>query len=125
MSERKRTTIKLEEPILDGTNVLTEIILRDPLYSDYRECGEVVTYVEDNGRGMPVVIDATVFKYIERCLVSPKSFLLLDHLTLNDGRKLREWLIGFFRRDVAATEGSTTSSPTSSGEPAASPSPTP
>lgn len=124
MSEPKRTTIKLEEPILDGNNVLTEIVLRHPLYSDYRECGEVVTYVEDNGRGVPVVVDATVFRYVERCLVSPKSFLLLDHLTLADGRKIREWLLGFFRRDAVATEGSTTSSPTSSGEQAGSPSPT-
>ena len=121
MPESKRTTIKLEEPILDGGTVLNEIILRAPLYADYRELGDPWTiFYDEKGRGAPMDRTDVIFAYVERCLVSPKNFLLLEHLTLGDARKLRQWVEGFFRQGVEAKEGSTTSSPTSSSGSAAS-----
>ena len=123
MSDNPRTTIKLERPLVTGDGPVMEIVLRDPLYSDYRALGELVTFAyDDQGRGVPVEMESVIFGYVERCLVSPKSFLLLEHVTLNDARKLRQWVLRFFRSDAVAKEGSTTSSQTSSGEPAASPS---
>ena len=123
MSDNPRTTFKIERPIVTGDGPISEIVLRDPLYADYRALGDpwVIVY-DDQGRGAPMDREDIIFGYVERCLVSPKSPLLLEHLSLNDARKLRKWVEAFFRPDVAATEGSTTSSPTSSGAQAGSPS---
>lgn len=125
MSEPKRTSIKLETPILNGVEAIDSIVLRDPAYRDYMELGEpwYLNFTPD-GRPFPVDHEPTIAAYIEKCLVEPKNYLLVSQqCTVRDAKALKAWLGRFFREGVAdpqaQTEGSTTPSPTSSGTTAA------
>lgn len=115
MSDQKRTTIKLEQPLLMGGTVIHEVVLRDPTYAEYMSLGDPWTYrFTEEGRAVPLDHEPTMALYVQRCLVEPKSHLMIEHCTVRDAMAIKGWLLSFFAVVAPAKGGSTTPSQTSS-----------
>ena len=97
----KETTIDLEEPITGHEGPITQIVLREPRYREITAIGKVSNYGHANGTVFEVENDEAIRKYIEACLVSPKSASLLEQLCMADTFRVREAVLDFFRQASA------------------------
>ena len=113
----KTVTINIPEGYTTHKGVSHKILLREPTVEDYLDLGEIYNLVPaSDGLAYPIESKEAVRKYTERLMIEPTDQLLVAGLPLSVGRDLREAVMSFFRRPVAAGEQSTTSGKTSSGE---------
>lgn len=111
----RTVTVPLIEPVPGHGAPISQIVLREPTYAEYVDCGgEPYNYGQSEGG----IIYSTekpevVWAYVERCLVEPKSPLLLAKAHWRDAREVRKAILGFFQAPAAASETSQTSPTTS------------
>jgi hypothetical protein len=96
-------TIKLKTPIQGHESPVSEIVLREPKYSDVMALGEPAAFARSEG-GMiyQAEKDGIIQSYIERLIVEPKDTGLLAQLSLTDTLQLKEAVFGFFHTARAA-----------------------
>jgi hypothetical protein len=109
-------TIKLDKPIKAHGGPCKAIVLREPLYEDYLNIGDVYSVAQTVG-GQVFAVDnmPNIRQYIETCLVEPKDPALLNQLPAKIAKKLKDTILGFFRED-AGSDTSETSRTNSSSE---------
>jgi hypothetical protein len=96
-------TIKLKAPVTWFDKVVTEIELKEPSAWDLFELGDLTTYSRDlNGFTYVVSNDATIVKYLDKCLKVENGSAILAILPLEDGIAIRETLMGFFAAATSA-----------------------
>lgn len=102
--------IKLEKSLIGHKGVVSELVFKEPTFSDYTSIGECFVWVP-RGDGYLVAspIHENLRKYTERCLVGVDA-AMLDQVGLKDGKKIADAFIGFFRNAEPGTAASSTSS---------------
>ena len=100
--------IKLSRPITvpgDAAAIeVSEIVLREPMYSDIMALGEPSLFARD-GSGMIYTAekDDVVKSYVERLLIEPKNPVHLSQLCARDTFKVRDAVHDFFNDARSAT----------------------
>ena len=111
----KIVRVLLTEPMPGHNGPINHVVLREPTYAEYVDCGgEPYSY----GQSEEGVIYSTekpdvIWAYVEACIVEPTSPLLLQNASWRDAREVRKAILGFFRDPVEAKETSGTSPTTS------------
>lgn len=111
----KTVKVKLTEPLPGHGGRIDEVVLREPTYAEYVECGgEPYSYGQSEGG----IIFSTekpevIWAYVEACMVQPTSPLLLEKANWRDAREVRKAILSFFQAPAAAAETSETSPTTS------------
>lgn len=106
----KPVRIPLSEPIAGHDGAITAIVLRQPTYNDYVECGGEPYSVgkSPDGTLFSIEKDEVIWAYAEACIVEPRDSLLLLSADWRAAREVRKAILGFFQDHAADSETSET-----------------
>lgn len=88
-------TIKLSKPLPGHNGPITEIVIREPNCEDLLEFGDPCIYARlEDGTLFPAEDKEAIKRYVNRLVdLDP---LLLGKLSLADGLRIKDTVIGFF-----------------------------
>jgi len=112
----KPVSIPLSEPLVGHNGAITAIVLRQPTYNDYVECGGEPYSIgrSEEGTLFSAEKPEVIWAYAEACIVEPADPLLLLKADWRAAREVRKAILGFFQDLDEASETSATSQTTSS-----------
>lgn len=71
------------------------VTVREPRFADLLELGEPYEFQRAGGNNVVIENVATVAAYVRRCVQEP-GFEMLGELSIDDARKVRNAVLGFF-----------------------------
>ena len=105
------------EALLTGDGPINEVILREPTFDEYLDIGEPVTLAKTpDGMLFSVENSEVIRRYLQACLVQPKSALQLNQGGMKLAQAVKGAVLGFFHDAPSGGEPSTTSPTTSSSD---------
>ena len=120
MSDGLVKTVDLSRTYAAHDEAIKAVRLKEPTADDYFDFGEPME-IQRTEDGLPVVIENRVALkgYIERCLVGI-DIAIVGTFAMEDGRRIRNAMLDFFRLPGPSDGSSTTSSSNADGAPATS-----
>lgn len=108
---REQKTIRLAKPLTTHEGPISEIVIREPSFDEYLTFGDPWTVAatgSDERTAFAVENIEVIKQYLQVCLVKPQDPALLSQAGARVAKDVKEALLGFFRPDAAAGEGSAT-----------------
>ncbi|MGD0024507.1 MAG: hypothetical protein ABSC37_07750 [Xanthobacteraceae bacterium] len=103
MSERRKITIELLDPIKGHNGLISQVVLREPSLRDLFDLGEPqILGFGGTGKGIagqiPFLVEdnKAIGAYFERLVQPPADPLLLGNCSLRDAMKIKAAIVGFF-----------------------------
>jgi hypothetical protein len=106
----KTVTLKLVTPMMVHGTPLTEVVLREPSFNEYLEIGDPFTVAASPGSGVPFIVEdlEVVRKYVRLLVMPPADALALEQGGFDLARRMKDAVMGFFRRGEEADAASPT-----------------